>query len=178
MQGLKRGTVALLPHQDIWREEALETIAGLKALLGGAAIDIQHVGSTAIPTIHAKPILDIAVGVGRPEDILPYTGPLEQAGFFFRGQDVPGQLLFVRGDLRQDTRTHHIHIVPWNGPAWQDYIGFRDYLIAHPEKAAAYEAVKQALALRFPKDRAAYTAGKQEIIGRLLAEARLRQSGR
>ncbi|MGM9638925.1 MAG: GrpB family protein [Butyricicoccaceae bacterium] len=178
MLGLKRGTVALLPYQDIWQQEALAAIDSLKAILGGAAIDIQHVGSTAIPTIRAKPILDIVVGVSRPEDILPYTGSLEQAGFFFRGQDVPGQLLFVRGDLRQDTRTHHIHIVSWNGPAWKDYIGFRDYLIADPQKAAAYEACKQALALRFPNDRAAYTAGKQEIIGRLLAEAGLRPSGR
>ena len=76
-------------------------------------MDVQHVGSTAIPRIHAKPIIDIAVGVRDPGDIMPFIGVLEQNGFIFRGEDVPGQFLFVMGDLENDIRTHHIHIVKW-----------------------------------------------------------------
>ena len=72
MTGLKRGTVKLIPHQEEWDQNAKEMIGILFELLNDAAIDIQHVGSTAIQSIHANPILDIAVGVGELNDILPY----------------------------------------------------------------------------------------------------------
>lgn len=67
--GLKRGTAKILPHQPEWRANAAETIEMLKTLLGGVAVDIQHVGSTAIPAIHAKPIIDLAVGLRDLQDI-------------------------------------------------------------------------------------------------------------
>ena len=171
MIGLKRGTVKLIEHQDEWRGEAEKAIESLKGLLAGVAVDIQHVGSTAVPSIHAKPILDVVVGVRKLEDILAYKAVLEQSGVVFRGEDVKGQLLFVMGDFEKDVRTHHIHVVEWNGSAWKNYINFRDYLNAFPEKARMYDACKQRLASRFPDDRKRYTAGKQERIDCLLAEA-------
>ncbi len=70
-----------------------------------------------------------------------------------------------------DIRTHHIHIVKWNGADWNNYVNFRDYLNANPEKAMMYDDFKQKLAIQFSNDRKSYTAGKQEIIGRLLSEA-------
>ena len=73
MIGLKRGTVELLPHQKEWEEEAKNKIELLKQLLGNTAIDIQHVGSTAIFSIHAKPIIDLAVAVNELKDVLPYV---------------------------------------------------------------------------------------------------------
>ena len=72
MIGLKRGTVRLTVHQDEWIDEAENTIKELKKLLGDTAIDIQHIGSTAIPSIHAKPIIDIVIGVRELNDIQPY----------------------------------------------------------------------------------------------------------
>lgn len=177
MIGLKRGTVALLPHREEWDENAAKTIVQLKEILGNAAVDIQHIGSTAVSTIHAKPILDIAIGVGDLQDVLPCIPLLEQHGFIFRGEVVAGQRLFVMGDSAHTIRTHHIHVVKWNGTEWNNYIAFRDYLRAFPEKAAAYDACKRELALRFPKDRKRYTDSKQEIIDRLLQEARAWKSG-
>ncbi len=82
----------------------------MKGLLAGVAVDIQHVGSTAVPSIHAKPILDVVVGVRKLEDILAYKAVLEQSGVVFRGEDVKGQLLFVMGDFEKDVRTQHIHV--------------------------------------------------------------------
>lgn len=70
MTGLKRGTVKLCPHQKEWDEIARDTIEHLKRLLGDRAFDIQHVGSTSIPGIWAKPIIDIVVAADRPEDIM------------------------------------------------------------------------------------------------------------
>ena len=171
MIGLKRGTVQLVEHQDEWAEEAERTIQELKRLLGDAAEDIQHVGSTAIPSIHAKPIIDIAVGVHRLEDIQPYREGLERIGVIFRGEDVTGQLLFVKGDFEKDLRTHHIHVVKWRGEAWNHYLQFRDYLIAFPEKARLYDREKQRLAAQFPENRKSYTQGKKEQIDSILREA-------
>ena len=143
---------------------------------GSIAVDIQHIGSTAVPSIHAKPIIDIAVGVRNLHDINPYIKLLKKNGFIFRGKDIPGQILFVMGDFDHNVRTHHIHVVIWNGDQWKNYINFRGYLNAFPEKAMLYDDCKQKLAEQFPKDRRSYTAGKQDMIEWLLEEARIWKS--
>lgn len=171
MLGLKRETVKLTPHHPQWKNDARNTIALLKKILGKIAVDIQHIGSTAIPHIDAKPIIDIVVGVERLEDVLPYEESLQQHGIIFRGEDRIGQFLFVIGDFTKDTRTHHIHIVQQNSNTWNNYINFRDYLIAFPSKAALYNACKQKLAQQFANDRKSYTQGKQKLIETLLREA-------
>lgn len=171
MLGLERGTVALREHDAHWIAQAKETIVLLQSLIDDAAIDIQHVGSTAVPGLRAKPILDIVIGVRELGDLDPYVEKLAQAGILERGQDLPGQRLFVMGDFEANTRTHHIHAVRWNDSAWKNYIRFRDYLRTFAEKRSEYEAEKRRLADRYPADRQAYTAGKAELIGKLLAEA-------
>ena len=172
MVGLKRGIVRLIEHQSTWKIEADQTVAELKSLLGDAAVDIQHIGSTAISSIHAKPIIDIAVGVRDLDDIIPYVETLKNSYYIFRGEDVRGQILFVKGDFEKDTRTHHIHVVKWNGIEWNNYINFRDYLNAFPEKAVAYDTCKLNLAKQFPQDRSSYTKGKQKLVSSLLEEAK------
>lgn len=174
MIGLKRGTVTLVPHQKEWSKNTEKTVELLKQLLGDTALDIQHVGSTAICSIHAKPIIDIAVAVHDLNDMLPYVETLKQNNIISRGEVVAGEILFVMGN--NDTRTHHIHVVKRNGTEWNNYINFRDYLNAYPEKAMMYDTCKQELAARFSNDRKSYTAGKEEIIQRLLAEASMWRS--
>lgn len=171
MLGLKRGTVQLVEHQECWHELAAEAIARVKDILGDAAIDIQHVGSTAICGICAKPIIDIAVGVNKVDDVKLYIDTLQDAGIVYRKQDVQGQILFVMGDFKNDFRTHHIHVVEWNSAEWNHYVNFRDYLNAFPVKAKEYDALKCSLAERFSENRGNYTSGKHELIDRLLAEA-------
>jgi hypothetical protein len=173
MIGLKRGTVKLVTHQDEWENEAKRTIKELKDHLGNIAIDIQHVGSTAIASIHAKPIIDIAIGVYNLIDIIPYIDVLGKNGFIFRGEDVHNQVLFVKGDFEKAFRTHHIHVVKWNGVEWNNYINFRDYLNTFPEKAKIYNELKQELAIQFSNERRQYTEGKQQLIDKFLEEARL-----
>lgn len=193
MIGLKRGSVELISHQEEWNKNAENVILELKQLLGDAAVDIQHVGSTAIDSIYAKPIIDIVIGVrdlndivypfghtvihtpdgagGLASDKVSYVELLKQHDFVFRGEDVEGQLLFAMGDFEKDTRTHHIHAVKWNGAEWNNYINFRDYLNCHPDKAMLYDVCKKKLALQFPNDRRSYTVGKHELIECLLKEA-------
>lgn len=177
MTGLKRGTVMLAPHQEEWTQNAERTIQVLNRLLEPVAVDIQHIGSTAIPSIHAKPIIDLVVGVRNMDDIAPYVELLKQHDIVFRGEDVAGQLLFVMGDFEKDTRTHHIHVVRWNSAEWNNYINFRDYLNRFPDKAIEYDVCKKKLVAQFADDRGSYTTGKQELIDRLLKEAHAWRSG-
>ena len=171
MLGLKRGTVTLCPHETEWENTAAETIGLLKTIFGTRAADIQHVGSTAIRSVRAKPIVDIAVAARDMEGVRDLIPALEEAGVFFRGEDHPGEFLFVMGDFTNDTRSHHIHVCPADGTDWNNYLNFRDYMNAHPERAAAYDRLKGELAEKFALDRGSYTAGKAEFIAGILREA-------
>ena len=174
--GMKRGTVYLEPHQSEWERAAEETIRTLKSILGDIAADIQHIGSTSIKTISAKPIIDIAVAVKDFDSILSMREELRQNDIIYRFEESPGQLLFIMGDFEKDTRSHHIHAVLYGSDEWNNYINFRDYLNTHIAAAREYEAVKFRLAEQYPDDRIAYTDGKQEVINRLLEEARVWKS--
>ena len=168
--GLKRGIVQLEPHDKRWDEAAIQTIKILKSILGDDAIDIQHIGSTAIPAIKAKPIIDIAVGVTDFEKIMSYNEQLQKEGIFYRGSDVEDQILYVMGDMEKDIRTHHIHVVKWNGTEWKNYIRFRDYLNANGDVALQYQKLKEELESKYAGDRAVYTNGKQDMINKILNE--------
>ena len=171
--GMKQGTVYLEPHQSEWEKAAEETIRKLKNILNDIAVDIQHIGSTSVKTISAKPIIDIAVAVNDFNDILSMREELRQNGIIYRFEESPEQLLFVMGDFEKDTRSHHIHVVLYASDEWNNYINFRDYLNTHIAAAKEYEQVKLRLAEQYPDDRIAYTDGKQEVIDKLLAEAYL-----
>lgn len=167
--GLKRGMVTVEPHQIEWEIDARQTIERLRDLLRDTAVDIQHVGSTAIKSICAKPIIDIAVGVNCIDDILAKIEILETNGFIYRGQDIPGQYLYVRGG--SDYRTHHIHVVRYGSSEWNNYINLRDYLNSHEEDAKAYSELKIQLSAKYPDDREAYTNAKGQMINDLLIKA-------
>ena len=147
--GLKTGIVKLLPHQTEWETNAEEIITLMKTILGDTCIDIQHVGSTSIKHICAKPIIDIAVAVNELADILPYNDVLSKNGIFYRKEETTGQLLYLMGDLENEIKTHHIHVVKYNSVNWQNYLNFRDYLNAFPEKARLYNELKQELAKKY-----------------------------
>ena len=170
--GLRRGTVKLEPHDLRWEEEAGKAIEMIKSILGEDAVDIQHVGSTAISAISAKTIIDIVVGVKDLSRILQYHDQLGQEGMIFRNSDVANQWLYVMGDFEKDTRTHHIHVVIWDGEEWNDYVNFRDYLNGNMDVALQYQQLKLELERRFSDDRDAYTMGKHALITDILEQAR------
>lgn len=175
MLGLKRGTVALYPHEKAWAREAQNTILRLKAILGDTAADMQHVGSTAVPGIKAKPIIDIAVATDDFNNVLALTDELQAGGFYYRPKtELGGQLLFACGsyyDGTGDEQTHFIHVVRSGSKEWTDYINFRDYLIATPAAAKEYEALKVFLAQQTPTAREIYTRKKHDFITRTLQKA-------
>lgn len=172
MIGLKRGTVQLCEHEKEWEIEAQNTIARLKEILGDVIKDIQHVGSTSILTIKAKPIIDIALAVDDFDDILSYEKQLKDAGFYYRPNaqaSLRDQLLFACGnyyDGTGDLQTHFIHVVLTGSMDWINYINFRDYLNKTPSAAKEYEDLKVSLAQQVPIDsgREKYLKGKRDFI--------------
>lgn len=164
---LERGTVQLEPHDKYLDKTATQTIETLKSILGDDAIDIQHIGSTAIPAIKAKPIIDIVVEVTDFDRIMLHNEQLRRKGIFYQDSDVECQLLDVMGDMEADIRTHHIHIVKWNGTEWKNYIHFIDYLKANENMALQYENLKEEMEGKYADDRVAYTNNKQNMINRI-----------
>lgn len=173
MIGLKRNTVALSAYDENWPRAALITVGKLKEIFGASVVDIQHVGSTSIVGISAKPIIDIAVAVRRFEDVWPLIPRLEANGFMHKGvNDDAGQIFFSCGDFSTDMRTHHIHVVFHNSDEWNGYLLFRDFLNANPHRRKEYEALKFSLMKKYPNDRLLYTNSKSDFIQGVIAEAR------
>ena len=177
MLGVKRGDVFLCPHEKAWETEAENAIARLKSILGDVAKGIEHVGSTSIPTIMAKPIIDIAVAVDSFDGILAYEKELEADGFYYRPNvSDREQLLFSCGNYYDGSgalQTHFIHVVLSDSEDWKNYIAFRNYLRKHEPVARQYEALKISLAKEFEGHREKYTPGKHGLITSILQKARL-----
>lgn len=159
--GLERGTVRVVPYDPAWAAAFAAERERILVVLGDLPAVVEHVGSTSVPGLAAKPILDIMVGrppAGAPE---PYVRALEGAGYVHRGANgIPGRDYFVRGD----PRTHHLHMVALGGEFWTRNLAFRDHLRRSPESAAAYAALKHDLAARHADDRETYTEGKTAFI--------------
>ncbi len=166
--GLKRGTVVLEPHNVEWEISAQKTINTLKKILREDIIDAQHIGSTSIKSIYAKPIVDIVVGVSSFDKIMKHNDVLCKKGIIYRGEDHPNQHLYVCGDLENSVHTHYIHVVIWGQEYWNNYLNMRDYLNANEDRAKEYSELKERLSKEYPEDRIAYTNGKTMLIEDIL----------
>lgn len=163
--GLENDAVRLLPWQPAWAEIFAAERARLLGALGDSVLDIQHVGSTSIPGMPAKPIIDIGIAVQDFDAAVVCVAPIVALGYEYRGENgIPRRHYFVRGA----PRLFHVHMNEIHGRDWQEQLRFRDTLIADPALAAEYAALKQELARRFPHERGAYLEGKAPFIRRVL----------
>ncbi len=143
MLGLKRGEVRLFSHEKEWETEAARIIKKLRAVLGSAVFKIEHVGSTSVETIAAKPIIDIAAEVENFESVIALKDELQKSGFYLRDCGLQNQLLLACGsfyDSTGDKQTAFVHVVKRNGKEWNDYINFKNYLRKYPSAAKEYES--------------------------------------
>ncbi len=159
--GLAHGRVTLVDGDAGWPALFEAEAARLAPAIGPLVVGIEHIGSTSIPGIKAKPIVDILVGLRRFEDGERLVAPLAALSYDYVGTDmVPHDHLFGLGE----PRTHLLHAVLQDGYHWRRDLRFRDRLRADPALAEAYERLKMQLAARYPDNRAAYTAAKAEFI--------------
>ena len=132
---------------------------------------IEHFGSTAVPGLAAKPIIDILVGVRSLVEARVMISGLETLGYaYWSNNPDPQRMFFVKGFPPKGPRTHHIHMVEPDSALWERLL-FRDYLCQHPDEAARYAQLKRQLAQR-STDREAYTSGKTEYIQSVMQKAR------
>ena len=166
--GLATSEVRLSPYDPDWAALGAQECASVRALLGDLAIDVIHAGSTAVPGMAAKPILDIVAAVGDGEPIDEVVGRLGATGIYgYEGdQGDDGGLLLVRGT--GELRTVHVHVVGVGSRAWVDYRRFHSLLVADEVARERYESVKRELADQYPRDRRAYTQAKGAVIRALL----------
>jgi GrpB-like predicted nucleotidyltransferase (UPF0157 family) len=136
---------------------------------------VHHVGSTAVPGLAAKPVIDIMVGVADLDSSRPAIDLLAGLDYCYAPYRTDVMHWFCKPDPAR--RTHHLHLVPTVSQRFTDVLAFRDYLRAHPDAIRQYEELKRQLAARHSHDRDAYTDGKSAMVATLTAAAR-RWSGR
>ena len=135
-------------------------------------VAIEHVGSTAVPGLAAKPIIDIMPGVRDLSYGERSIQPMKGVGYEYLGEDgITGRFYFVR---RGDSRPCQLHMVEYECLEWRRTVLFRDYIRDHPEAAHEYEALKRRLAAQCGADRVGYTEAKTPFIESVLAQARVR----
>ena len=143
----------------------------IKRALGGKAVAVEHIGSTAVPGLGAKPIIDILAGVGRASDLDACTQPLESIGYTYDPYPQFPERRFFR-DGPMGAGPPHLHLTQFRSDFWQEKVLFRDWLRFHPRDAQEYFALKKALADKFGQDREKYeryTDGKNSFIKAVLA---------
>ena len=166
------GDIVVVEYDPSWparyERERASIVEALGDVMEGVA-GIEHVGSTAVPGLAAKPIIDIIVGVRELAAGERCVQPLEGIEYEYLGEaGIPGRLYFRKGQ----PRSHHLHMVAHGSEFWQRHILFRDLLRERPAVAREYEALKRELALQYRTDRLAYTEAKTPFIESALARER------
>ena len=167
--GLAVGKVKLSDYDSNWPEQFEIEKANLRKIFGDS-VPIEHVGSTSIEGISAKPIIDIAVGLDRLEDFENYRELFQKdPNYSIKDDYDKDEVLIRRGP--EENRTHFIHISEKTSPRFNNYLKFRDYMREHADARDEYEQLKQELAMKYADDRKSYTAAKAEFISKIIEKA-------
>jgi GrpB-like predicted nucleotidyltransferase (UPF0157 family) len=173
--GLKRCLVKVEKYNPLWQEEFNKEKLNLKEIFGKVAKSVEHVGSTSVVGLSAKPIIDIAIGVNALEDINKVKEKiLKFSHYSIKEDNADGEILMRRGapikswEDKPEYVTHFIHIMKINGGKYRETLAYRDYLRANSDVLKEYDDLKQKLAVRYKNDRKAYTKAKDEFIKSIL----------
>jgi len=160
----------VVQYDDRWPEQFAALRCRVDAALSAITHKTIHVGSTAVPGLAAKPVIDLDVVVPERSLVAPAVAALEAAGWRHEGDlGVPGRQAF---EPVPDQVYHHLYLVVADSPAHRDHLDLRDYLRAHPAECARYAALKLRLASLLATDRDAYVTGKADLVTELLERAR------
>jgi GrpB-like predicted nucleotidyltransferase (UPF0157 family) len=158
----------IAPYDPVWPRDYEAEADRIARACRDLPLRIEHVGSTAVPGLSAKPIIDILVGVPPRATREPYIAAIRGLGYDHRGAlGIPGRNYFRRGS----PRTHHIHLVNWSSALWRDHLLFRDWLRAHESVATEYAVLKRELHAIHADNRERYTESKGPFIKAVLRQA-------
>ena len=168
--GLGRDNVELSKYHPGWKKAFEEAKKAIQKELGNKVLGVEHIGSTAVPGMIAKPILDFMVAVGSIDNYKEYIAPLSKLGYEFRRdnriRNPQEHILFSKGPV--DLRTQYLKLTQKDSQFWKESILFRDYLIAYSDIAKEYQQLKEKLQASHRSNREAYTEAKAEFIQRIL----------
>ena len=164
-------TIEVAPYDPGWADQYRAEEEKLRRVFGDETVAIHHIGSTSIPGIKAKPIIDILVEVRDIERVDARNEAMTALGYEPKGEfGIPGRRFFIKGG--EEHRSHHVHVYGNGHPEIARHLDFCDYLRAHPEDAHRYSALKEELAQQFRHDPTLYTEGKTEMIREVDEKAR------
>jgi len=154
--------VEVVSYSPNWKDMYKEESEKIKNVLSDIIIDIHHVGSTAIPGIKAKPVIDILVEVKDIEGVDQHNHKMKELGYEVMGEyGIPKRRFFRKGG---NNRTHHIHIFQVGNEEIERHVNFKEYLIAHPDKAREYSKLKEKLVNKYTYDVENYTNSNSDFI--------------
>ena len=164
MIGQHKRDLTVIPYQSDWKEHFEREANILRATLGEKALRIEHIGSTSIPGIHAKAIIDMMVAVeslSQAKDLIP---ALESLGYVYRPIDtVPERMYFRKGHI-PEYRTHHLNLVTQESFFWKNQLAFRGYLRTHDQIAAEYVELKKQIAEEYTRTQEIDPDAKTEFV--------------
>jgi GrpB-like predicted nucleotidyltransferase (UPF0157 family) len=164
--GLESGEVRVVEYDERWPSLFAAEALRLREACATLPVTLEHVGSTAVPGLCAKPVLDILAGHPPDTPAASYVTPFRRVGYEHRGdRGIPGHQFFRRGQ----PRAYHIHLVEQGGALWREYLAFRDVLRSDPDAKREYTELKRALAGRFSRDREGYIDGKTTFVRTMLS---------
>lgn len=165
--------VLVVPYDSSWPALFVKERARIEEAVGRCVEDVEHVGSTAIPGLDAKPVIDVMAGLRSMQDAERCIEPLVNLGYSYWTEGAePHHLLFVKFlNLERTARTHNLHLVEVGSRYWEERLLFRDYLRYRPEIALEYARLKHKLAGLYRDDREAYTAAKTNFVSKIVNRA-------
>jgi GrpB-like predicted nucleotidyltransferase (UPF0157 family) len=172
-----RAPVIIVDYDPRWPRFFDEEKANIIRVIGPMVVGIEHIGSTAVPGLAAKAIIDILVGVQQLSNATWCIQPLKTLRYEYVPElekFLPDRRYFRKGNVQgsEQGSTHHMHMVEAGGDFWGRQLLFRDYLRDHPEEARHYADLKKTLAARFSADRESYTSAKTDYIQEIVARAK------
>ena len=162
--------VLVLPYDEQWKQDFLKIKAELANALGQLAIGIEHIGSTSVQGLSAKPIIDIDVVIKDYTILEDVVSALSKIGYQHEGNlGIVGREAF-KYDGKEHLKKHHLYVCSEDSPELRRHIAFRDYLRAHPETVREYSRIKEDGAKQYPDDIERYMEHKSPFIERVYAE--------
>ena len=167
--------VELVPYDTTWPQTFASMRRRILDACGGVVVDVEHIGSTSIPGLAAKDVVDLMPGLRAFEDGTGCVAAMESVGFEYKGEfGIPGRHYFKMDDPVTGKRLHNCHMYAVGHDEWVAHLAFRDYLRAQDDWRDRYETLKRALAVQHPDDVEAYADAKtdfvKEVVARQFAE--------
>ncbi|AZV67933.1 GrpB family protein [Bacillus cereus] len=154
--------IVVVPHENHWSEKFQMEADRLKTAMP-ETVKIHHIGSTSVPGLAAKPIIDMIMEVESIERVDRWNERFIELGYIVKGENgISGRRFFIHGT--EEKRLYHLHVFEKGNPEIVRHLAFRDYMMAHCEEAEAYATLKKELAEKYTNDGTLYTEGKNEFV--------------